>query len=56
MVNVCGRRREPRPAIGTIIFMLLSLRGTKQSRPPVNLFLIFNRKVRKEFTQSPLGL
>ena len=22
MVKVCGRRREPRPAIGTIIFML----------------------------------
>jgi hypothetical protein len=23
MVNVCGRRRDPRPAIGTIIFMFL---------------------------------
>ena len=22
MVNVCGRRRDPRPAMGTIIFML----------------------------------
>ena len=22
VVKVCGRRREPRPAIGTIIFML----------------------------------
>jgi hypothetical protein len=37
MVNVCGRRRDPRPAIGTIIFML---------------FIFFKRKVHEGFLQS----
>jgi hypothetical protein len=58
MVNVCGRNREPRPAIGTIIFILnkdfkisvsnILYQLVKTKEEERKLFLLEERRKRQE--------